>query len=58
MKRGGQVIYAGPLGPNSIEVIEYFEVSSVEHYGGRLIGNKYSFGWDGTNEFYMHSITY
>ncbi|KAJ8755903.1 hypothetical protein K2173_024448 [Erythroxylum novogranatense] len=25
MKRGGQVIYSGPLGRNSVEVIEYFE---------------------------------
>jgi ABC-type multidrug transport system ATPase subunit len=26
MKRGGQVIYSGPLGRNSCKVIEYFEV--------------------------------
>lgn len=26
MKRGGQVIYSGPLGRNSHRVIEYFEV--------------------------------
>ncbi|XP_071915839.1 pleiotropic drug resistance protein 2-like isoform X1 [Coffea arabica] len=26
MKRGGQVIYAGPLGPHSHELIKYFEV--------------------------------
>ncbi|KAF5945787.1 hypothetical protein HYC85_016015 [Camellia sinensis] len=25
MKRGGEVIYAGPLGPNSCKLIEYFE---------------------------------
>lgn len=29
MKRGGQVIYAGPLGHQSQHLIEYFEVSSV-----------------------------
>jgi len=27
MKRGGQVIYAGPLGHHSQKLIEYFEVS-------------------------------
>ena len=27
MKRGGQVIYSGPLGRNSHKIIEYFEVS-------------------------------
>ena len=27
MKRGGQVIYAGPLGRHSQKLIEYFEVS-------------------------------
>ena len=27
MKRGGQVIYAGPLGHHSHKLIEYFEVS-------------------------------
>lgn len=27
MKRGGQVIYAGPLGRHSDKLIEYFEVS-------------------------------
>lgn len=27
MKRGGQVIYAGPLGRCSQKLIEYFEVS-------------------------------
>lgn len=26
MKRGGQVIYSGPLGRNSHKVVEYFEV--------------------------------
>jgi len=26
MKRGGQVIYSGPLGRNSHKIIEYFEV--------------------------------
>ena len=26
MKRGGQVIYSGPLGQNSQKIIEYFEV--------------------------------
>lgn len=26
MKRGGQVIYSGPLGQNSHKIIEYFEV--------------------------------
>ncbi|TYH15189.1 hypothetical protein ES288_A05G022900v1 [Gossypium darwinii] len=26
MKRGGELIYAGPLGPNSSELIKYFEV--------------------------------
>lgn len=28
MKRGGQVIYSGPLGRNSQKIIEYFEVPS------------------------------
>lgn len=27
MKRGGQVIYSGPLGQNSQNLIKYFEVS-------------------------------
>jgi len=27
MKRGGQVIYGGPLGRNSQNLIEYFEVN-------------------------------
>jgi hypothetical protein len=27
MKRGGQIIYAGPLGHQSHKLIEYFEVS-------------------------------
>lgn len=27
MKRGGQVIYAGPLGRYSHKLVEYFEVS-------------------------------
>lgn len=27
MKRGGQVIYAGPLGRQSHKLVEYFEVS-------------------------------
>ena len=27
MKRGGQVIYSGPLGRNSHKVVEYFEVN-------------------------------
>jgi len=27
MKRGGELIYAGPLGPKSSELISYFEVS-------------------------------
>jgi hypothetical protein len=27
MKRGGQVIYAGPLGRHSYKLVEYFEVS-------------------------------
>lgn len=27
MKRGGQMIYAGPLGERSCKLIEYFEVS-------------------------------
>lgn len=31
MKRGGQVIYAGPLGHQSQHLIEYFEVSSVQY---------------------------
>jgi ABC-type multidrug transport system ATPase subunit len=26
MKRGGQVVYAGPLGDHSSQLIEYFEV--------------------------------
>lgn len=26
MKRGGELIYAGPLGPRSCELIKYFEV--------------------------------
>ena len=29
MKRGGQVIYAGPLGHNSHKLVEYFEVSII-----------------------------
>ncbi|KAL6327277.1 hypothetical protein AAG906_017834 [Vitis piasezkii] len=29
MKRGGQVIYAGPLGRNSHKLVEYFEVSII-----------------------------
>lgn len=29
MKRGGQVIYAGPLGPRSCKLVDYFEVSEV-----------------------------
>jgi hypothetical protein len=29
MKRGGQIIYAGPLGHQSHKLIEYFEVSIV-----------------------------
>ena len=28
MKRGGELIYAGPLGHNSCELIEFFEVGS------------------------------
>ena len=28
MKRGGELIYAGPLGPKSCELIKYFEVKS------------------------------
>lgn len=27
MKRGGQVIYMGPLGPRSHKLVEYFEVN-------------------------------
>ena len=27
MKRGGQIIYVGPLGRNSPNLVEYFEVS-------------------------------
>jgi len=27
MKRGGQIIYAGPLGNQSHELVKYFEVS-------------------------------
>ncbi|KAA3490138.1 ABC transporter G family member 32-like [Gossypium australe] len=29
MKRGGELIYAGPLGPNSSELIKYFEAVGV-----------------------------
>ena len=29
MKRGGELIYAGPLGPKSCELIKYFEVWSA-----------------------------
>jgi hypothetical protein len=29
MKRGGEEIYAGPLGHNSSELIKYFEVSDI-----------------------------
>ena len=29
LKRGGQVIYMGPLGPNSCHLIQYFEVSAT-----------------------------
>lgn len=29
MKRGGQVIYAGPLGRQSHKLVEYFEVSVI-----------------------------
>lgn len=32
MKRGGQVIYAGPLGRHSNEIIEYFEVFYKSHF--------------------------
>lgn len=32
MKRGGQVIYAGPLGDHSNELIEYFEVSHFLYF--------------------------
>jgi hypothetical protein len=31
MKRGGQVIYAGPLGRHSHKLVEYFEVS-IENF--------------------------
>lgn len=30
MKRGGQVIYAGPLGPRSCKLVDYFEVSKLQ----------------------------
>jgi len=29
MKRGGELIYAGPLGQKSCELIKYFEVGCV-----------------------------
>ena len=29
MKKGGQVIYGGPLGRNSHKLIEYFEVNPL-----------------------------
>lgn len=29
MKRGGELIYAGPLGQKSCELIKYFEVAFV-----------------------------
>jgi ABC-type multidrug transport system ATPase subunit len=32
MKRGGQVIYSGPLGRNSQKIIEYFEVLYLNSY--------------------------
>lgn len=32
MKRGGQVIYAGPLGRRSCKLVEYFEVSFLSFY--------------------------
>lgn len=32
MKRGGQLIYGGPLGRNSHKIIEYFEVLRVLDY--------------------------
>ena len=31
MKRGGEVIYAGPLGRHSHKLIEYFEVRHIIH---------------------------
>ena len=37
MKRGGQVIYMGPLGPRSHKLVEYFEVSCT--YGRYLLMN-------------------
>ncbi|KAL6327286.1 hypothetical protein AAG906_017843 [Vitis piasezkii] len=35
MKRGGQVIYAGPLGRNSHKLVEYFEVSIIHLQDGQ-----------------------
>lgn len=29
MKRGGELIYAGPLGPNSCKLIDYFQVKKL-----------------------------
>lgn len=36
MKRGGQVIYAGPLGRHSHKLIEYFEASLPLCFGSFL----------------------
>ena len=43
MKRGGQVIYSGPLGRNSRKVTEYFEVLCLKlFYAFFSIGVSYS----------------
>ena len=33
MKRGGKLIYAGPLGNRSRQLIKYFEVRGINHFG-------------------------
>ncbi|KAK3031146.1 hypothetical protein RJ639_035144 [Escallonia herrerae] len=38
MKRGGELIYAGPLGPKSFKLIEYFEVGFCLFIPSRFFG--------------------
>lgn len=37
MKRGGQLIYAGPLGMKSVKLIRYFEVSYFWRFANALL---------------------
>lgn len=41
MKRGGQIIYAGPLGRNSHNLVQYFEVSIWFFVGQLMRENSY-----------------